>query len=130
MDQNQVKQALLEIIDSNTRKGRKWFFPKNVDNQYKIFMNMTFKELAMFVLPSFVLSALIAFIPPYGSTFFWLIKSALIVTILVLPVFYVNYRPVKYRENIRAKDFFKEFVDYYKRRKTYFVKPKDRSIIK
>jgi hypothetical protein len=130
MEQDQIKQALLDLIDSNSRKGRKWFFPKNVDNQYKIFMNMTFKELAMYVAPAFVLSGLIAIIPPYSSVFFWLIKSALIVTILVLPVFYVNYRPVKFRENIRAKDFFKECLHYYKRKKVYFVKPKDRSIIK
>jgi len=130
MDQDQVKQALLELIDSDTRKGRKWFFPKNVDNQYKIFMNMTFKELVLFVLPSLLLSGGIAFIPPYSSVVFWLIKSFLIVFILVIPVFYVNYRPVKFRENLRAKDFIKEFLDYRKKKKMYFVRPKDRSLIK
>ncbi|AIF68393.1 hypothetical protein GZ22_18325 (plasmid) [Terribacillus saccharophilus] len=130
MDQDQIKQALLELIDSDTRKGRKWFFPKNVDNQYKIFMNMTFKELALFVLPSLLLSGGIAFIPPYSSTVFWFIKSFLIVFILVIPVFYVNYRPVKFRENLRAKDFIKEILDFRKKKKMYFVRPKDRSLIK
>ncbi|SEO07259.1 hypothetical protein SAMN04489762_3416 [Terribacillus saccharophilus] len=130
MDQDQIKQALLELIVSDTRKGRKWFFPKNVDNQYKIFMNMTFKELALFVLPSLLLSGGIAFIPPYSSTFFWFIKSFLIVFILVIPVFYVNYRPVKFRENLRAKDFIKEILDFRKKKKMYFVRPKDRSLIK
>lgn len=124
MDQDQVKEALLEILDSNGKRGRKWFFPKNVDNQYKILANMTLKEIAMFILPALLISVGLACIPPYNSIPFWLIKSVFIVFIIVIPVIYVNYRPVKYRENIRSKDFIKEYFEYQKKKKMYFVKPK------
>ena len=126
MDQDQVKQALLEMLDGNEKRGRKWFFPKNVDNQYKILANMTLKELLVYILPALLLSIGIGAIPPYSSIVFWLIKAVFIVSIIVIPVVYVNYRPVKFRDNIRAKDFVKEFFDYQKKKKIYFVKPKDK----
>ncbi|MED3965784.1 hypothetical protein [Niallia taxi] len=126
MDQDQVKQALLEMLDGNEKRGRKWFFPKNVDNQYKILANMTLKELLVYILPALLISLGIGAIPPYGLIVFWLIKSVFIVSIIVIPVVYVNYRPVKFRDNIRAKDFVKEFLDYQKKKKIYFVKPKDK----
>jgi len=126
MDQDQVKQALLEMLDGNEKRGRKWFFPKNVDNQYKILANMTLKELLVYILPALLISIGIGAIPPYSSIVFWLIKAVFIVSIIVIPVVYVNYRPVKFRDNIRAKDFVKEFFDYQKKKKIYFVKPKDK----
>jgi len=126
MDQDQFKQALLEMIDGNEKRGRKWFFPKNVDNQYKVLANMTVKELGVYIIPALLISIGIGAIPPYNSTVFWLIKSVFIVLIIALPVIYVNYRPVKFRDNIRAKDFIKEFLDYQKKKKMYFVKPKDK----
>lgn len=126
MDKDQVKQALLEIIDANEKRGRKWFFPKNVDNQYKVFANMTLKEIIFYIVPAFLISIGIAAIPPYNSIIFWLIKSFFIVFIITIPVVYVNYRPIKYRDNIRSKDYIEEFIEYQKKQKIYFVKPKDR----
>lgn len=125
MDQEQVKQVLLEMLDENGKRGRKWFFPKNVDNQYKILANMTLKEIVTYILPAFLISTGIGFIPPYNSIVFWLIKAFFIVFIIVIPVVYVNYRPIKFRDNIRSKDYIKEFVDYQKKQKIYFVKPKN-----
>ncbi|MGM0941321.1 MAG: hypothetical protein ACQEWU_10215 [Bacillota bacterium] len=125
MDLEQVKEALLEIIDSNSKKGRKWFFPKNVDNQYKILANMTLKELLIYIAPALLISVGVGFIPPYDSVFFWLIKSVIIVLIIIAPVVYVNYRPVKFRDNIRAKDYIKEFLEYRKKKKIIFIKPKN-----
>lgn len=125
MDQEQVKQALLDMLDSNGKRGRKWFFPKNVDNQYKILANMTLKELLTYILPALLISTGIGFIPPYNSVVFWLVKAFFIVFIIVIPVVYVNFRPVKFRENIRSKDYIKEFIDYRKKKKIYFVKPKN-----
>ncbi|WP_110925954.1 hypothetical protein [Bacillus massiliglaciei] len=126
MDQDQIKQALIEILDSNGKKGRRWFFPKNVDNQYKILANMTLKELLLYIFPALLISTGIGLIPPYNSTLFWLFKAILIVVIIVLPVVYVNFRPVKFRDNIRAKDYIKEFFDYKRKKKVYFIKPKNK----
>lgn len=129
MDQDQVKQALLEMLDSSGKRGRKWFFPKNVNNQYKILANMTLKELVFYVFPALLISAGIGFIPPYNSIVFWLIKAFFIVFIIVIPVAYVNYRPVKFRDNIRSKEFIKEILEYRKKKKMYFVKPKNKFLI-
>lgn len=126
MDRDEVKQALLEIIDANGRKGRKWFFPKNVDNQYKILANMTLKELVFYILPAILISVGIGCIPPYQSVVFWLVKAVFIVFIIVIPVVYVNYRPVKFRDNIRSKALIKETMDYRNKKKVYFVKPKNK----
>lgn len=128
MDQEQIKQALLELLDIDGKRGRKWFFPKNVDNKYKILANMTLKELVFYIFPALLISGGIGFIPPYNSVVFWIIKAVLIVFIIVIPVLYVNYRPVKFRDNIRSKDYIKEFFDYQKKKKIYFVKPKNKFI--
>lgn len=125
MEQEEFKQLLIEVLDSNGKKGRKWFFPKNVDNQYKILANMTLKEIALYIIPAILISAGIACIPPFNSIAFWLIKSVLIVFIIVVPVVYVNYRPVKYRDNIRSKDLIKEYLEYHRKKKIYFVKAKN-----
>ncbi|MGG3662994.1 hypothetical protein [Bacillus gobiensis] len=126
MDQEQIKQVILEMFDASGKRGRKWFFPKNVDNHYKILANMTLKELLIYVFPALLISAGIGFIPPYHSIVFWLIKAFFIVFIIVIPVVYVNYRPVKFRENIRARDYIREMIEYRKKKKIYFVKPKNR----
>jgi len=125
VERDEFKQAFLELLDSDWKKGRKWFFPKNVDNQYIVIANMTLKDLGTFIVPSFAVSFGVASIPPYHSVALWLIKAFLIVFIIVIPLAYVTYRPIKYRDNIRSKDFVKEYIDYYKKPKVYFVKPKN-----
>ncbi|PKR83050.1 hypothetical protein [Heyndrickxia camelliae] len=125
----EIKNALAEIIGDRSIKGREWFFPKNVDNRYKIFANMTLKEILKFILPAAVLSVIVAIIPPYSvppysNLIFWFIKLIVIAIIFSVPVFYVNYRPVKYRDNIRTQDFIKEYLEYKKMKKMYFIKPR------
>ncbi|KGX85183.1 hypothetical protein [Pontibacillus litoralis] len=126
MEQDQIKQVLYEMFDLNNKKGREWFFPKNVDNQYKVFANMTLKEIVYFLLPAFLLSGGLAAIPPYNSWLFWIIKAIFIILIILIPVVYIHYRPVKHRDNIRAKDYIKEVLEYQKKKKLYFMKPKNR----
>jgi len=122
----EIKEALIEIIGDGSRRGRKWFFPKNVDNKYKVFANMTVKELAVYGIPSVALSVGIGFIPPYDSVTWWIIKGLLIALIIVSVVVYVNYRPVKGRDNIRTKDYIKELIEYRHKQKIYYTRPKER----
>lgn len=128
MNQDQVKEVLLELLDGNEKRGRKWFFPKNVDNQYKVFLNMTVKEIAVYILPAILISVGIAALPPYSSVIFWMIKLLFIVVIITIPVFFVNYRPIKQRDNIRSQDYLKEILNNSKKKKVYFMKPKDKFI--
>lgn len=120
-----VKQSLIEVIDDDGKRGRKWFFPQNVDNEYKVFANMTLKEIMLYILPGFAIAIGIGCIPPYNSVLFWIIKAVFIICLLTIPLLYVSYRPIKHRDNIRAKDFLKEKMDYKNKQKVYFLRPKD-----
>ena len=127
MSQEEFKRLLIETLGENSKKGRRWFFPKNVDKEYKIFANMTLKELLIYVLPAFIISIIIAAIPPYSSVLFWIIKCVFILFIIVIPVFYANYRPVSERDNIRTNDLIKEYIQYKNLQKIYFIKPKKKT---
>ncbi|GAF66454.1 ABC transporter permease protein [Bacillus sp. TS-2] len=124
MDKEILKQAIAEMFVSGSKKGRKWFFPKNVSNEYKVFGNMTVKELFKFMVPAVLLCIGIGSIPPYSSVVFWIIKGLFIIIVITIPIFYINYRPVKYRENIKTKDFINEFLGYQNKQKVFFVKPR------
>lgn len=105
---------------------KSWFFPKNVDNKYKVFFNMTLLELIKFLVPAVVLSLLIASIPPYSSVILWIVKLIFIAIILSIDLFYVLYRPIPERDNIRTKDFIESFIKFKDSQKIYFVRPKNR----
>ncbi|MFA1782407.1 hypothetical protein ACDX77_19220 [Bacillus velezensis] len=128
MDKEAVRDALAELI-GESYKGRKWFFPRNVDNRYKVFGNVTVKEMFTILAPFFLLAAGLAWLPPYSSVLFWIIKFFLIVLLISAPVVYISYRPIKHRENIRTKDWIKEVIVYRKKQKMFFIKPKNKELI-
>lgn len=121
-----IRKLLLEILGQSTAKGRRWFFPKNVDKKYKIFLNMTFKDIVTCIVPAALICIIILAIPPLSSVIFWIIKVILVIIIFSLALLYVNYRPVPSRDNIRTRDFIKEIVEYQKSQKVYFIKPKEK----
>ncbi|WP_039076283.1 hypothetical protein [Bacillus sp. MSP13] len=128
MDKENVKEAIVELLGESSYKGRKWFFPKNVDNKYKIFGNVTVKELFTVIAPFILLAVGVAALPPYSSIFFWIFKFFMVVLLILIPTIYINYRPVKYRENIRTKDWIKEVIEYRKKQKVYFINSKDKGV--
>ncbi|MCY8737570.1 hypothetical protein P8881_19755 [Bacillus haynesii] len=128
MNKEDVKEALVELIGESNYKGKKWFFPKNVDSKYKVFGNVTVKELFTVIVPFFLVAVGIVAIPPYSSIVFWLIKFVLVVVLILIPTVYINYRPVKYRENIRTRHWIKEVIEYRKKQKVYFINPKSKGV--
>ena len=46
MNSDQVKQALLELLNADTDKGRTWFFPSNVSDRYTIVLGLDLKQSA------------------------------------------------------------------------------------
>lgn len=95
---------------------KSWFFPKNADNKYKVFLNMTLEELIKFLVPAVILSLLSAVIPPYSSVVLWVVKLIFISVILSSVLFYTLYRPVPDRDNIRTKDFIESLIMFKDRR--------------
>ncbi|MEK5460967.1 hypothetical protein NST36_19190 [Bacillus sp. FSL R5-0293] len=131
-DQSSLKKAVEEIIfqmiNPNKQKGREWYFPENIDNQYKVFANATVKDLFLVIVPFFSAAIGIASIPPYDSVLFWIIKSIFMIPLLIVPLIWVNYRPVSSRKNIRMKDYLKEVLEYRKKQKIYFRKQKSKEL--
>lgn len=123
-DLEDVKSALQELLDQGGKNGRSWFFPRNVDNRYKLIANLTLGEIVQYFLPAFLMIIGLCFIPPYNSVWLWIVKFLLIIIILLIPMVYVMYRPVKERDNIRTKDFIREQMVYRQKQKVYYKKPK------
>lgn len=121
---NEIKEGLLELLNEGGGNRRKWFFPRNVDSSYKLIANLTLGEIVKYILPALLLIVGICFIPPQNSVFLWIIKSIFIVILILVPLFYVMYRPVKGRDNIRTKDLIKEHFMFYQKQKVYYKKPK------
>ncbi|MCY9397605.1 hypothetical protein ACO0DA_12105 [Bacillus subtilis] len=128
MDKEIIKDAIVELLGESSYKGRKWFFPKNVDNKYKIFGNVTVKELFTVIAPFFLIAAGVAAIPPYSTILFWIFKFFIVVLLILIPTVYLNYRPIKNRENIRTKDWIKEVIEYRKKQKVFFIEPKNKGV--
>ncbi|AYK68278.1 hypothetical protein ABS751_10615 [Bacillus subtilis] len=128
MNKESVKDAIVELLGESSYKGRKWFFPKNVDNKYKIFGNVTVKELFTVIAPFALVAVGVAALPPYSSILFWVIKFFSDVLLILIPAVYIQYRPVKYRDNIRTKDWIKEMMEYRKKQKVYFINSKDKGV--
>jgi len=121
---DEIKEGLLELLNEGGGNRRKWFFPRNVDSSYKLIANLTLGEIVKYIIPALLIVVGICFIPPQTSILLWIVKSIFIVITILVPLFYVLYRPVKGRDNIRTKDFVKEYFTYQQRRKIYYKKPK------
>ena len=46
MNSDQVKQALLDLLNADTEKGRTWFFPSNVSDRYTVILGLDLKQSA------------------------------------------------------------------------------------
>lgn len=128
MDLDVLRKNLFDLLDSGGKNGRKWFFPQNVSNQYKVIAGLTLGELIKYFLPALIITVGICFIPPISSVVLWVFKIIIIMIIVVILMVYVMYRPVQGRDNIRTKDLIKEHVHYIKKQKIYYKKPKSTSL--
>lgn len=121
-----VKKALLEILseDEAIGKGKKFFFPKNVEQGYNLIPGLTIKDAVKYIFPSALMAAALAAIPPYNSVVFWVIKFIFILLILCTSFCIVLLRPVKGRNNIKVMDFLKSWYSFCVKQKIYYIKPK------
>ena len=77
-DKENLRIALLELLgeEENGRIGRRFFFPQNVEKGYNIIQGLSLTDIAKFIVPPVLLSAIIMLMPPYMSLLFWIVKSA------------------------------------------------------
>lgn len=125
-DTEAVKHAILKLLkdEDDGRTGRRFVFPKNVNGSYNIILGLNAKDALKYLLPVVIIDFVILLIPPYSSTFFWIIKILVMAFIFIVGLLIALYRPIASRPNIRSIEYLKIVIDYMNRQKVYFSRPK------
>lgn len=107
----------------NEQKGKKFIFPENVESGYGIFLGITLRELAIYLLPPVVIGFIILALPPH-NVWLMLFKLMLILIVLIMILAFLSSRPIRYRQNIRFQDYLKLRTDYKHRQKLFYTRKK------
>ena len=102
----------------NDKKRETIYFPENITSDYGVFLGMSLKEIAVYVLP-----ILIVFVFLFSShSIKWiLIKLAVSIFILTILLAVLTSKPVKSRNNIRLLQYLKMKSSYNKRQHKFFI---------
>lgn len=107
----------------NEQKGKKFVFPENVESGYGIFLGITLRELAIYILPPTVIGFIILALPPH-NVWLMLFKLMLILIVLIMILAFLSSRPIRYRQNIRFQDYLKLRTNYKQRQKLFYTRKK------
>jgi len=126
MNSEEVKQGLLELLNEDTEKGRSWFFPSNVSDQYTVILGLDLKQSIKAIGTSMASLGIVILI--FRSTaVFPLIIYALTGLISFGVVWaYYTLKPITDRTNISISEFLKQRKDFKKRQKVFYKRPKER----
>ncbi|CEN29518.1 MULTISPECIES: hypothetical protein [Pseudolactococcus] len=126
MNSDQVKQALLELLNADTDKGRTWFFPSNVSDRYTIVLGLDLKQSAK-AFGATLISVLLMILLFRSKGVLALILYVIVGLISFGGVWaYYTIKPITNRPNISISDFLKQRKQFSKTQKIYFKKPKER----
>ena len=126
MNSDQVKQALLELLNADTDKGRTWFFPSNVSDRYTIVLGLDLKQSAK-AFGATLISVLLMILLFRSKGVLALILYVIVGLISFGGVWaYYTIKPITNRPNISISDFLKQRKHFSKTQKIYFKKPKER----
>lgn len=126
MNSDQVKQALLELLHTDTEKGRTWFFPSNVSDRYAVILGLDLKQSVQAIGAACV-SVALAILLFRSSAIFPLIFYVIIGLVSFGGVWaFYTIKPITDRPNISISDFMKQRNEFGKRQKVYYKKPKER----
>lgn len=126
MNSDQVKQALLDLLNADTEKGRTWFFPSNVSDRYTVILGLDLKQSAK-AIGTALISVLLAILIFRSTAVFPLIIYVIVGLVSFGGVWaFYTIKPITDRPNISISDFIKQRKDFSKRPKVYYKKPKER----
>ncbi|MBT2757953.1 hypothetical protein J7E71_18945 [Mesobacillus foraminis] len=122
----EVKEALQELLGKeDSRKGKTFVFPDNVDRSYNIVKGLSLGNFFKFILPALIIAAGILLIPPYSLGF--MMAKMFFASMLLLSSFtFAVLRPIASRPNISYSSYLKRIYNYNSRQKTFFLKPNQR----
>jgi cytosine/uracil/thiamine/allantoin permease len=104
----------------NDKKEKQFIFPENISSDYGVFLGLSLKELAVYVLPVFVICLVFLFLPPHSLKWIF-IKLAVSIFLLTILLAVLTSKPVKTRHNIRLTDYLKMKSSYNKRQHKFFI---------
>ncbi len=108
------------------QQKKKFTFPKNVDTSYAIVAGLSGKDIICYILPPFFLCVLIGIIPPFNSVALWIVKIFFFVVLMIGGFIFALVRPVKDRPNIRLIDYIKQYRDFGKRQRIFYLAKKEK----
>lgn len=104
----------------NDKKEKQFIFPENITSDYGVFLGMSLKEIAVYVLPILIVCLVFLFLPPHSIKWI-LIKLAVSIFILTILLAVLTSKPVKSRNNIRLLQYLKMKSSYNKRQHKFFI---------
>lgn len=126
MNHEELKQALLEMLNEDSEKGKTWFFPSNVSDRYTVILGLDLKQSLQAVGVS-ILSILLTILLFRSSGIFALILYVIVGLISFGVVWaYHIIKPIPDRANISIADFMKQKKSFAKRQKVFYQKTKKR----
>lgn len=126
MNTEQVKQALLDLLNADTEKGKTWFFPSNVSDSYSVILGLDLKQSVKAI--GTALASILVMVVLLRSTSVLPLIIYVIVGLLSFGSVWAFYtiKPITDRPNISISDFLKQRKSYSKRQKVFYKKPKER----
>ena len=122
----EVRETLKTLLaEKDSRKGKTFVFPDNVDRSYNLVKGLSLSNFIKFVLPAIMIAAIILLISPYTLGF--MMVKLLFVALLLLGAFtFAVLRPITSRPNITYTNYLNRIIHYHNRQKMFFIKPTKR----
>ena len=106
-------------MPNRKRESKKFVFPENVNSSYGVFLGLSLKELAVYVLPVLLVGVILFIIPPYTIKPI-LTKATVLIILLTIVLDVVSSRPVAYRNNIKLVQHMQMKRNYKNRQHLFF----------
>ena len=108
MDNEQLKQGILELLNADTEKGKMWFFPSNVSESYTVLLGLNLKQTLKAV--GFSILSLVVTVLLFRSK---AILAMILYLFIILVTFgsmwaYYIIKPITDRPNISISNFLKQ----------------------
>lgn len=101
------------------RESKKFVFPENVNSSYGVFLGLSLKELAVYILPVLLMGVVLFALPPYTIRP-TLIKGTVLIIFLTIVLAVISSRPVAYRNNIKLVQHMQMKRNYKNRQHLFF----------
>jgi len=108
----------------NNKEQKEFIFPENVSSDYGVFLDLSLKEILIYLVPEIMIGLIVLFIPPHSITVL-IIELIFFILLITITLGVLSSNPVKNRPNIRLPQYLKMKKNYSLRQHLYFKKTKN-----